>query len=449
MKVLTARQLALSALLEIEKMDGYSNKVLNRLLNESKLEPADRRLTTKLMYGVLENKNLLDHIIRQNINFRINKLDPAIRSILRMGIYQILFMESIPDSAAVNEAVKLAKAHQKRYSGFVNGVLRSFIRNDKAYKLPSREKDLLNHLTVVYSHPNWIVEKWLKRYGAEFTEALLKSNNETPELYGRVNTMKTNRESLLQKLELEGFLVEAGELPDAFKAKTENAGSLADSEAFKNGEFTIQDIAAQAVSHVAGPESGQLVIDMCAAPGGKSTHMAALMNDEGKVLSWDIYEHKIKTINENTSRLELKSVEAKLNDALIIDESLSNQADIVLIDAPCSGLGIIRRKPEIKFNKVSEDILELADIQSDLLDVGASYVKSGGHLIYSTCTIEPEENEEQVKLFLERHPEFQVEKIDGEMLPRTWTPDEAGYITLYPHIHGTDGFFICKMVKKD
>jgi len=449
MKNTTAREISLAALLEVEKMDGYSNIVLNRMLNKSNLEPADRRLTTKLMYGVLENRNLLDHIIRQNINFRINKLDPAIRCILRMGIYQILFMENIPDSAAVNEAVKLAKAHQKRYSGFVNGVLRNFVRSDKAYKLPSREKDLLNHLTVVYSHPNWIVEKWLKRYGAEFTEALLKSNNDTPELYGRVNTMKTNRESLIQKLELQGFLVEPGLLPDAFTVKTENAGSLADSEAFKNGEFTIQDIAAQAVGHVAAPESGQFVIDMCAAPGGKSTHMAALMNDEGRVLSWDIYEHKINKINENVERLGLKSVEAKLNDALIKDETLVGQADVVLIDAPCSGLGIIRRKPEIKFNKVSEDILELSDIQSDMLNMGAQYVKSGGHLIYSTCTIEPEENEEQVRAFLDRHPEFQVEKIENDELPATWIPNQEGFITLYPHIHGTDGFFICKMVKKD
>ncbi len=449
MPKVTARKVALDALLEVEKMDGYSNKVLNRMLSEAGLEAADRRLTTRLLYGVLENKNLLDHIIRQYINFRINKLDPAIRNILRMGIYQIVFMESIPDSASVNEAVKLAKNYQNRYSGFVNGVLRNFVRKDKAYKLPNKEKDLLNHLSVVYSHPNWIVERWLKRYGAEFTEALLKSNNEIPELYGRVNTMKTNREVVIQKLEFEGFLVEAGALPDSFKVKTENAGSLADSKTFKSGEVTIQDIAAQAVGYVAAPEPGQLTIDMCAAPGGKSTHLAAIMNNEGRVLSWDIYDHKIAKINENADRLELSCIEAKLKDALEIDEQLLGKADVVLIDAPCSGLGIIRRKPEIKFNKTAEDIQDLAEIQAEMLNVAAMYLKTGGHLIYSTCTIEPEENEEQVKLFLEKHPNFELAKLDLEVLPESWTEGSDGYITLYPHIHGTDGFFISKFVKKD
>lgn len=449
MAKVTARKVALDALLEVEKMAGYSNKVLNRMLTESQLEAADRRLTTKLTYGVLENKNLLDHIIRQYINFRINKLEPSIRNILRMAVYQIVFMENIPDSAAVNEAVKLAKSYKNRYSGFVNGVLRTFLRKEKAYKLPNKNKDLLNYLSVVYSHPTWIVEKWLNRYGADFTEALLKSNNETPELCGRVNTMKTNREAVLHKLEFEGFLVEPGELPDAFTVKTENAGSLAESETFKSGLITIQDIAAQAVGYVASPKPGQFVIDMCAAPGGKSTHLATIMNDEGTVLSWDIYDHKIEKIVENATRLGLGSIKPTQKDALEIDEDLIEKADVVLLDAPCSGLGIIRRKPEIKFNKVEDDILDLSDIQEEMLDVGAKYLKTGGHLIYSTCTIEPEENEIQIKKFLEKHPNFEVVGISSEVLPESWLADADGYLTLYPHVHGTDGFFICKMVKKD
>ncbi len=441
----TARKVALDALLEIEKMDGYSNRVLNRMLTESRLEAADRRLATRLMYGVLENKNLLDHIIRQYINFRINKLDSAIRNILRMGIYQIVFMDNIPDSAVVNEAVKLAKSYQGRYSGFVNGVLRTFVRKEKAYKLPSKEKDLLNYLSVVYSHPNWIVERWVTRYGATFTEELLMSNNQTPDLYCRVNTMKTNREAVLHELEFEGFLVEAGELPDAIRVGTENAGSLAESQAFLSGEIIIQDIAAQAVSYIAGPKPGQVVIDMCAAPGGKSTHMAALMNDEGKVYSWDIYDHKISKITENAERLGLKSVKAKLSDALERDDALVGKADVVLLDAPCSGLGIIRRKPEIKFNKVVEDVAELSDIQADMLDVAADYVKEGGCLVYSTCTIEPEENEFQIEGFLSRHPEYEIEEIDSRIIPESWKASETKYLTLYPNVHGTDGFFICKM----
>lgn len=447
MAKVTARKVALDALLEVEKMDGYSNKVLNRMLVDAQLEPVERRLTTKLLYGVLENKNLLDHIIRQYINFRINKLEPSIRNILRMAIYQMVFMENIPDSAAVNEAVKLAKVYKSRYSGFVNGVLRTFLRKDKAYKLPNKNKDLLQYLTVLYSHPSWIVERWLKRHGAEFTEALLKANNETPDLYGRVNTMKTNREAVLKDLEFEGFLVEAGKLPDAFRVKTENAGSLAESKAFKAGSVTIQDIAAQAVGYIADPHPGQMVLDMCAAPGGKSTHLAALMNDDGKVLSWDIYDHKILKINENAERLGLKAIEAVQKDALEVDESLVNNVDLVLLDAPCSGLGIIRRKPEIKFNKIEDDILDLADLQSDMLDVAAGYVKAGGHIVYSTCTIEPEENEDQIQKFIERHPEFKIEEIDLDILPELWCMDSKGHITLYPHIHGTDGFFICKMVK--
>ncbi|WP_430882847.1 16S rRNA (cytosine(967)-C(5))-methyltransferase RsmB [Fusibacter sp. JL216-2] len=449
MAKVTARKVALDALLEVEKMNGYSNRVLNRMLGDAGLEAAERRLTTRLLYGVLENKNLLDHIIRQYINFRINKLDPAIRNILRMGIYQIVFMENIPDSAAVNEGVKLAKQYKNRYSGFVNGVLRTFLRKDKAYTLPDKEKDLLNHLTVVYSHPDWIVRRWLKRFGAEFTEDLLKSNNEIPELIGRVNVMQATRDAVLKSLEFDGFLVEPASLPDAFKVKTENAGSLAESQVFKNGQVTIQDIAAQAVGYIAGPRPGQFVIDMCAAPGGKSTHLASIMNDEGTVLSWDIYDHKISKIEENAQRMNLKSIKASLKDALELDESLIEKADIVLLDAPCSGLGIIRRKPEIKFNKIEEDIYELAEIQSDMLDMASKYIKPGGHLVYSTCTIEPEENELQIKRFIERHPDFKVENIDLDILPELWTHDTKGYMTLYPNIHGTDGFFICKLVKNN
>ena len=449
MAKVTARKVALDALLEVEKMNGYSNKVLNRMLGDAGLEAAERRLTTRLLYGVLENKNLLDHIIRQYINFRINKLDPAIRNILRMGIYQIVFMENIPDSAAVNEGVKLAKLYKKRYSGFVNGVLRTFLRKNKSYTLPDKEKDLLNHLTVVYSHPDWIVKRWLKRYGAEFTEDLLKSNNEIPDLIGRVNVMKTTRDAVLKSLEFDGFLVEPADLPDAFKVKTENAGSLAESDVFKSGAVTIQDIAAQAVGYIAGPKPGQFVIDMCAAPGGKSTHLASIMNDEGTVLSWDIYDHKIQKINENAQRMNLKSIQANLKDALEIDESLIEKADIVLLDAPCSGLGIIRRKPEIKFNKMEDDIFELAEIQSEMLDMAAKYIKPGGHLVYSTCTIEPEENEEQIKSFIKRHPDFKVENIKLDILPELWTHETEGYMTLYPNIHGTDGFFICKLVKNN
>lgn len=442
-----ARQVTLDALLEIENMGGYSNRVLNRLLTESELGHADRRLTTKLVYGVLENRDLLDHIIRQYISFRINKLDPAIRNILRMGIYQIVFMENIPDSASVNEAVNLAKLYKKRYSGFVNGVLRSFIREGKTYSLPDREKDLLNHLTVVYSHPSWMVKRWLERYGEEFTEALLKSNNETPELYARINTLWSSREKEIQSLMAQGFSAEDGLLADSIIVRTENSGSLADSDSFKAGRLTIQDVAAQAVSLVADPKPGQTVIDMCAAPGGKSTHMATLMEDKGRVLSWDIYEHKIDKIVENADRLGLTCIEAELSDALEDKPELHGKADIVLIDAPCSGLGIIRRKPEIKFNKSPEDIESLSMIQTAMLDVAALYVKAEGALVYSTCTIEPEENELQIKAFLDRHPEFSLASVEPAVLPPSWTNGQKNYLTLFPHVHGTDGFFICKMVK--
>ncbi len=217
--------------------------------------------------------------------------------------------------------------------------------------------------------------------------------------------------------------MEPASLPDAFKVKTENAGSLAESQVFKNGQVTIQDIAAQAVGYIAGPRPGQFVIDMCAAPGGKSTHLASIMNDEGTVLSWDIYDHKISKIEENAQRMNLKSIKASLKDALELDESLIEKADIVLLDAPCSGLGIIRRKPEIKFNKIEDDIYELAEIQSDMLDMASKYIKPGGHLVYSTCTIEPEENELQIKRFIERHPDFKVENIDLDILPELWTHD--------------------------
>lgn len=442
-----ARAVALDILLSIDKEKTFSNIALNKMM-PAHMEKRDENFVRELVYGVIENKLYMDYIIKKASKIRIKKIHPAIMTILRLGIYQILFMDTVPSSAAVNESVKLAKKRGHRGTiGFVNGILRNITRDPNKF-IALDEEEPLGYLSIKYSHPEYIVKIWLDEYGYDFTEALLKANNMTPHLNIRVNTLKITRNELKEKLIRKDFVCEEGMLSkDALRIK--NPHRITNIEEFKEGLFTIQDESSMVVGDVLNPKEGSLVLDMCSAPGGKVTHLAQLMKNNGRIIARDIYDHKINLIEENVKRLSIDIIETELHDALQLDPHLINKVDYCLIDAPCSGLGLIRRKPEIKWNRTKDDMDELIALQYEILNIGKNYVKDGGTLLYSTCTIYGKENHFMIERFLENNKEFTLEpiteideKFDG------FNTLKKGFIQLYPHLHGTDGFFIAKMIKQ-
>lgn len=446
MQTINARKIALTILEEMDDRGSFSTLSLNKKLNFEKASYADRRFVSQLVYGVLENKLLLDHVIQSYSNTKLSKMNHFILNDLRMGAYQIMFLDRIPHSAAVNEAVKLVK---KKYPGldrFVNGVLRTISRNPKDFKLPDKEREPLKYLSVLYSHPEWLVDRWIQRFGIEFTELLLKGNNTSPELTIRVNGLKMTGAELVETLGNKGVKLEPGRVCGACYKVKESDRSPMELDAFERGLFTVQDEASAKAAEVLNPQPGDLVLDVCAAPGGKTLYMADLMKNEGQIIARDIYPHKLKLIDDNAKRLGIKNLKLQNRDALQLHEDSVGMFDKVLVDAPCSGLGIIRRKPEIRYNKTAADIENLAEMQLKMLEISAQYLKKGGELVYSTCTIEPEENEQIVEAFMKTHDDFEYvdirSKFESECVQST------PYVTLYPQISETDGFFICKFRRK-
>ncbi|MBQ2670960.1 MAG: 16S rRNA (cytosine(967)-C(5))-methyltransferase RsmB [Clostridia bacterium] len=415
--MMNAREKALKTLYEIEYNGAYSNLALKKSL-ASDIPPQDRSLITTLVYVTLDKKITLDYIIQKHSKLKLKKISKYILIILRMGIYQLKFMDKIPESAAVNESVKLAKRYGHGASaGFVNGVLRNAAKTEIEYPTDKTE-----YLSVKYSFPKEICQKWINDFGYDFTEEMLKAFSEPSRLTLRPNTLKTTSDELLVKLSEKG--VKAA-IADGYI--TAEGFDIAHDELYKTGFYTVQDAAAMAASRVLAPNAGDTVIDMCAAPGGKTTHMAELMENKGKIYAFDVHEHKIDLIRKNAERLGITIIEAQIGDGQQYNKEFAETADKILCDVPCSGLGIIRRKPEIKYNR--EDTSGLPEIQRAILDNAAKYLKPGGEIVYSTCTIEKEENEQVTGGFLRDNPDF--EKLTEK--------------TFYPHIDNTDGFYICKM----
>ena len=434
---INARKLALRILDEIDQTGDFSHLVINSTFQRYDIESADRRFVSHIVFGVLENRLLMDYYIRKLSAQRFSRIDPSVVNILRMGLYQIAYMTKVPESAAVDESVKLAKSLSDKDSKFVNGILRSFIRAGKSIELPERNKHLVTHLSIKHSFPEWIVEMWIKQYGVQFAEALLEASNQTPKLTLRVNTLVTSIEGLVTSFEAEGIKCTVSTLvPKGIVIEDMNHFSLQQMPGFEEGAFIVQDLSSMCVGHYSGVKDNQLVLDVCAAPGGKSTHMAQLMHNTGRVLARDNQENKLNVIQENVDRLKLTNIEIELFDALELDDQLIGKADVVLVDAPCSGLGIIRRKPDIKYNKTPEGLNDLVSIQQGILKNASEYVKVGGTLIYSTCTLNPAENQEIVKWFLGQNARFEIDKIFDEK-----------YITLFPNTNDTDGFFIARLKK--
>jgi 16S rRNA (cytosine967-C5)-methyltransferase len=448
MAVDLARETALKILYDINQNEAYSNISVNKHLESSNLKGIDRAFATDIVYGTVKWLLQIDYIIDKFSSVKLKKLSPWILNILRLGIYQLLHTDKIPVSAACNTSVDLAKRYGHQASSrFVNAVLRNISKNIDNLPYPAKA-ETADYLSIVYSHPKWMVEKWIQLFGLEFTESLLKSNNEVPEFSIRVNTLKTSRDELIEALHKEGIKAGFGKYLDE-AAVLENPSSITRLDSFNKGLFQVQDESSMLVSRVLAPKEGELIIDVCSAPGGKATHMAQLMNNKGVIMARDVHPHKLKLIETAAARLGTDIIKTDIFDACKLDETMIGKADRVLVDAPCSGLGIIRKKPDIKYSRSFCDIDEIVSLQRAILSNAAQYVKVGGCLVYSTCTILPEENLNNVKEFISDNKQFRLTGFK-ELLPEKLKFDSSdeGFIQLYPNKNQTDGFFISKMIRE-
>ncbi|MRX73352.1 16S rRNA (cytosine(967)-C(5))-methyltransferase RsmB [Bacillus lacus] len=440
------REVALDALISIEKNQAYSNLLLNSVINKHHLNEKDVGLLTELVYGTLQRRDTLSYYLSA-FTAKNKKLEKWVETLLKLSIYQMVYLERIPDRAVIFEAVEIAKKRgHKGISSLVNGILRGIQRNG----LPNFDsiKDPLEKISVETSHPYWLVKQWADEAGIEEARRMCEINLQPPIQTARINRMRTTMADLLVLLEQEGISAEKGDLSqDSIKILK---GNLARTAAFKNGLLTIQDESSMLTARALNASQEDKVLDACAAPGGKTSHIAELMDGQGKVVSLDLHEHKVKLIKEQAERLGLQNVDAKAMDARLAGEAFQKEEfSKVLVDAPCSGFGVIRRKPDIKYTKKPGDISKLASIQLEILNSVAPLVKKGGTLVYSTCTIEREENKDVVNKFLESHPQFEADTDLAERMPEKARPFvKNGQLQLLPHYFGTDGFFIASLKRK-
>lgn len=431
---MNVRKLALDTLSKCESAAQYSNLALDAKIKQFNITGDDRSLFTVLVYGVIEHKLTLDYYINSLSSIPREKIEPSTRNILRLGLYQIIFMR-ISDHAAVNETVALAP---QRSRGFVNAILRNYLRKKDSIPLPV---DTVDRLSVKYSFPAETCQKLIECFGKDETERLLSAMNEPPMMTLRVNTLKTSRDELLQKLSDAGIKAEKTSF-SPFGIRLAEGVSYPMLESLCKGEFFVQDEASQISTAVLASERGMKVIDMCACPGSKSFGAALTMENEGTLLAFDLSKSKLPLISSGASRLGIDIISSNVRDGRDFLPELEGSADRIICDVPCSGFGVVAKKPEIRYKDINS-AAALPDIQYGILCNAARYLKKGGVMVYSTCTVLPEENEENVKRFLSSHPEFSPVPFNVGGLTA-----ENGMITLLPHIHGTDGFFICKLIKQ-
>ena len=443
------RELILGILMEVTKEGSYSHLVIRSVLDKYQyLEKKERAFITRVSEGTIQYMIELDYIINQFSKVKVNKMKPVICNILRMSVYQLKYMDSVPDSAVCNEAVKLAqKKGFYNLKPFVNGVLRTIARQQNELEYPSRKVNLVRHLSVRYSMPEPLVIRWLNDYGEEITEKMLADFLKEKPVTVRCRTYLNSVEETCESLKNQGVKIEpAPYLPYAFKISEYN--HILALDAFIQGKIVAQDVSSMLVSEIANPQKGDYIIDMCAAPGGKSIHLGDKMEGFGTVDARDVSQYKVELINENIHRTGAINVQAHVQDATVFDVESECKADIVLADVPCSGYGVIGKKPEIKYRSTAQKEDELVILQRTILDKAAEYVKPRGVLIFSTCTIAKEENEENMMWFMNNHP-FKLESIDDCIPEELHSETTAlGYLQLLPGVHGTDGFFIAKFRRK-
>ena len=442
-----ARETALKTLYKIDKNEGYSNIILNEELEKSKknLSEKDIGLISEIVYGTITWRLTIDEIIKKYSKIKLKKLSIWILNILRMGIYQIIFLDKIPKSATVNESVNLAKRYgHKGSANFVNAILRKVNKND--YKNFSNILYDEDRISKLFSMPKWIIEELLKEMNMENVEQICKNSNIRPKINIRVNNLKTNKQKLKEELLKRNIDFKNGKLEDfIIVEKMKNIESL---DLFKKGFFTIQDEMAGLISIVLEPQKGQNILDCCSAPGGKTTYIAELINDKGNIEAWDIHEHRVKLVQENAKRLGITCINTKVQDAIIYNEENKDKYDKILLDVPCLGLGVLKRKPDIKWTRNKEDIEEISKLQMQILDTCSKYLKKGGELVYSTCSILKSENEEIIENFVQKNYDFEIVNLNDKF--KKFNQDKyksSSYIKLFQDSEN-DGFFIAKLRKK-
>lgn len=431
------REIALKTLYKIDKEQAYSNIALNEEIkqNREKLTEKDIGLISEIVYGVTTWKLTLDEIIKKYSKIKLKKISPWILNILRMGVYQIVFLDKIPKSAAVNESVNLAKRYgHSSSSNFVNAILRKVEKND--YEELFEISNDVERISKTTSMPEWIVRELLKNNNIESVKKICENSNLKPKTTIRVNALKTTKEDLIKKLNENNIQFKEANINEKMAGdflilnKVKNIENL---DLFKNGYFTIQDISAGLTAKILNPQPDEIVLDACSAPGGKTTYIAELMKNKGIIEAWDIHEHRTKLVEKNAKRLGINIIKTQVKDATIYDESLNEKFDKILLDVPCLGIGVIKRKPDIKWQRKVEDIKEITKTQATILENCSRYLKKGGSLVYSTCSILKEENEDIISNFLSKQTDFEIAEND---VINIFQDEEK------------DGFFICKLHKK-
>lgn len=447
-----ARSCAVKIICRCERTDSYLEKLIDAELKNDSLNDFDKALLNEISHGVIRWMRRLDWFLNGFYRGNYEKCLPEVRNAMRVALYQILFLNKIPYSAAVNEAVEFIKRiHGEKHAGVVNGLLRTIIRTLENLVWPTREIDEVNYLGIIQSHPNWMVRRWINRFGFDDAVKLCEENNKRPVMSLRVNSLKISNGDFENYLKEKNLYYKNGNYLDNFFT-TKTMSKIYTDELFRQGFFSVQDESAGLVAKLMDPQKEDLIIDVCSAPGGKTSHMSELMNNEGQIIAVEKYLSRIEVMGKNLERLGVKNVK-KLHDDICqpgskeLKETLLGKADKVLVDAPCSGLGVLSKKPDIKWKRVLEDINNLQKLQIEILENSVKYLKPSGVLVYSTCTTEAEENMEVVNIFLSNHPEFSIERAGKFVSEKVVNKD--GCIELFPHIHNVDGAFSVRLVRSE
>lgn len=444
-KINPARHSAVKILNRVERSGSYIDKLVDFELKNNELKPEDRSLLQELVYGVTRWKAKLDWVLVGFFHGDFQKCFNYVKNAMRVGLYQIMFLDKIPASAAIDESVEMVKRKQgRKTAGLVNGVLRNISRNVNNIRYPKEFDDRAFYISVMESHAKWMVFRWMERWGEEETVKLLRANNKIPFTSYRVNTLKNSVDEIKQKLdELEINYNFSPFLETSFKNLSRNI-KLTNSDLFKEGLITVQDTSASLVGRLCNPSKGNKILDTCAAPGGKSMHLAELTGDKATIDSIDSFAARVGMIRQNIDRLGIKSIKAK--HANLFEYKTERRYDIVLLDAPCSGHGTISHKPDIKWSSERQDLTNLIKIQRKMIQKASEFVKPGGVLVYSTCTVEYEENEAIVKGFLDKNPDWEIDKAQNYLNEDVCTDD--GFMQTFPHRHSCDGAFGARLIKK-
>lgn len=446
----SARSCAVKILCRCERTDSYLDKLIDTELRNSDLNDFDKSLLNELAHGVIRWLRRLDWFLNGFYRGQYEKCLPEVKNAMRVALYQILFLNRIPYSAAVNEAVEfIKKTHGEKHAGVVNGLLRTIIRTLDNLVWPTREIDEVNYLGIIQSHPNWMVRRWISRFGFDDAQSLCEANNRRPFISLRVNRRKITPEELITYLRKKNIQYRKTRYIDYFFTIKIMSKIYAD-EFFKKGFFTIQDESAGLVSCLLNPREDDLILDACAAPGGKTSHLSELMHNRGKIIAVDKYLSRVEVMKENLERLGVTNVTILHDDinepkTSILREEIISKVDKVLLDVPCSGLGVLSKKPDIKWKRELNDIHELHDLQLEILENSIKYLKPGGVIVYSTCTTEAEENSNVIETFLNKHREFTIDNAQRYVTSKV--VNESGFIELFPYIHNLDGGFSVRLVK--